>query len=79
VNIYLCVEEVRRAKGIGPRQAYKEVGKFYGYTPNVIAKQYVAGRRHFNSPRYKWLNNSAVIFHRETAPPRLKKFLQRRK
>jgi hypothetical protein len=76
VNIYLCVEEIRRVRGIGPRQACREVGKFYGYTPNVIAKQYVAGRRHFNS-HSRWLRNSAVIFHKETAPPALKKFLQK--
>jgi hypothetical protein len=76
LNIFLCVEAVKKARGIRTTDAWREVAKFYGLSVNVVEKAYVEGRNSFTAEP-AWLRNEAVIFHRKNAGRALKRFLQK--
>ena len=76
VNIFLCVEAIKKPGRGGTVRAWEEVAKFYRLTVNEVQKAYSAGRRRFKATP-EWLRNEAVIFHRENAGPALKRFLQK--
>jgi hypothetical protein len=76
VNIFLCVEAIKKPGRGGTTRAWREVAKFYGLSVRVVGEAYVKGRKRF-AAEPAWLRDEAVIFHRENAHPALKRFLQK--